>query len=154
MLFRSLVTTDSFLRLIDPAVREALERGTPIQRRAFAISCAELVVDRLDDADALLRSLQQQTVAAMGTARAPAIDELLRGHEERAHEAILRLRTGSAAAPSPTLERASSFRHAVTALRAMLVPDSYVAAARVAFQAVCATRDVDAVLRLSQELCG
>jgi hypothetical protein len=142
--------------LIDPAVREALERGTRYQRRAFAISCAELMIERLAAAglgDGLqLRLLQKQTLEAMGTPRAAEVDDLLRWHETRAHEALLRLRLQASAAP-PYVPL-SSWRHALTGLRALLESDAYAAAARIAFQAVCATRDVEAVVRLSQELCG
>ena len=149
--------------MISPKIRDALQRGSTYQRRAFALACADfaikqlasfgpLFVKGLDHAE--LRLLQLRAVSAIGTSEAHALDHQLRGEEERLYEEMIALREGDASAPYPEFIRLSSVRHAVCALRAIMFPNAMSAASRTAFEAICATRCEDRIIELATEICA
>lgn len=151
---------DSYLRLVNRAIAEGVDRGTPAARRAFAAACAELALGHLrrcpaasDGFDlARLEALHAHALDTSGTSAAPGVDEALRRLEDELYAAICALRADDAAASYSDYSRLDVRRHVVRVMRALLATESATAAGWAAFEAIAATRDEEAVTDLARRM--
>ena len=154
------MATDSYLRLINRAIGEGVDRGSPAQRRAFAAACASLALAHLrrctaapDGFDvAMLEALHERAIRVTGTGEAPDVEDPLRRLEDELYAAMCALRADDASASYSDYSRLDLRRHTVRAIRAILAPESTAAAGRAAFEAISATRDEDGVVQLARAL--
>lgn len=158
----AVMASDSYLRLVNRAIAEAIDRGGPAERRAFAAACAALAVEHLRRCPAasdgfevaLLEALHARALEADGEDAACAVDERLRELDDALYAAMCALRAEDAGASYSDYTRLDTRRHVVRAVRALLAPESAAAAGRAAFEAIAATRDEERVLRLARALFG
>lgn len=153
---------DSYLRLIPPAVADAIVTSTSAARRRFAVACANIAVEHcarnvlgLDDGGELpLGQLRDRALAANEARDQRAIDEidrLLARREDQLYAQVAALRANENEAPYSEFLRLATQRHAIRALRAALVPDGLSAAARAAFETISATRNEQGIEELARE---
>jgi hypothetical protein len=150
------LATDSYLRLLPAPIAQAIALATSVERHAFAIACARVAVDFCGpeslDGGPGLAELRERALAAVGTADAPSVSELLARRDEQLYAQLSSLAGADSDVSYSQFVRLSSQRHAVRALRATLGHDGLSAAARAAFAAVAALRREEDVLRLAREL--
>jgi hypothetical protein len=152
------LASHSYLRLLPPAVAEAIQKSTARQRHAFASACAKLSVEHcadailaLDDgAKTTLARLRDHALTAIDTADARSIDQMLARREDQLYDEICALRRGDAVADYAAFIKLATQRHTIRALRATLLPDGLTAAARAAFETLSATRNEDSILCLAR----
>lgn len=153
------MSTDSYLHLLPPAVADAIRRTLSPRRRAFAIACARVAVDHcayavlgLDAAaKATLAELRESTLAAIDGAETGGVDARLAGHEDRLWQQLCALRRDDAEVRYGDFVRLATQRHTIRALRATLLGDGISAAARAAFETVCATRDEERIVSMARD---
>ncbi|MCU1277707.1 MAG: hypothetical protein JWM53_1253 [bacterium] len=154
------VPSDSYLRLIPKPIADAILRSSSGQRHAFAVSCADLAVERCahcalgidDGAEHTLPALRDHVRAAAGAREAESIDRMLARREDALYAQLCAMRAENGDAPYGEFVRISTQRHAVRALRAALSHEAVAAAASAAFETISATRSEADVEQLASRL--
>ena len=155
----TIVSSDSYLRLVPKSIADAIMSGTSDARRRFAVACANLAVEHCaravlgidDGAEMTISQLRDHALAATEAREREAIDRILGRREDHLWSLLTALRGNDAEAPYSEFVRLATQRHAVRALRATLLPDGLSAASRAAFETISATRNEQHVEDLARE---
>ena len=153
------MTSDSYLRLVPSAVADAIVAATSDARRRFAVACANVAVEHCaravlgidDGAEMTLSQMRDHVLGAADARDREAIDRILARREDHLWTLLCALRGDGAEAPYSEFVRLATQRHAVRALRAVLLPDGLSAASRAAFETISATRNEQHVEELARE---